>query len=316
MPVKLFIGILVITGISVTILTSVVWVALIFFCKGRRSRAVIKRTSNQPSAPQEQQDQDSDIQIHSDHFTVPPLLVNDGSGLVFGYGHLYPDNQRNITEREIIAHIRGDDFVAEQIPLMAARDSQTQCEARLVTPTSDNRRIGTQDGDAKNDVRKNDSDVRNDDITIEPSRKQFINPTTRFDSQTIHDRIKGKDPPGTNCSNDVHLDTKLASSPHKDVIYCSCPADISDGLFVKNITDTPQKRSNTSGRTSHKKRVPRRPSHVLLRRDIDGEEYYNNYNNASSSGVESGESSSSSDSVSVTNFEVARAKSSSMLGAV
>eukprot|EP00795_Rhopilema_esculentum_P002366 gene2366-18005_t len=298
MPVKLFIGIIVITVISVTILTSLVWVVLICLCKGRRNRYPrAKQRQNVSAENTEHQEPAGDIQENSNPFTVPPLLVNDGSGLVFGYGHLYPDNQRNITEREILAHIRGEGSLSESIPLMAAKKSQLS-DSEAATSGSYN-------------------DQRVDDVVSEPAQRSHDtshDTSQRFGSQAFYDRIKGVEP--NSSSTDALKDSKTTASPRKDMIYCSCPADISDGLLIKSVSETPQKRTSSSGRTSHKKRVPRRPSHALQRRDIDNEEYYNNYNNASSSGVESGESSSSSDSVSVTNFDVTRAKSSSILAAV
>ena len=299
MPVKLFIGIIVITVISVTILTSLVWVVLICLCKGRRNRYPrTKQRQNDSAESTEHQEPAGDIQENSNPFTVPPLLVNDGSGLVFGYGHLYPDNQRNITEREILAHIRGEGSLSESIPLMAAKKSQLS-NSEAATSESYN-------------------DQRVDDVVSEPAQRSHDtshDTSQRFGSQAFYDRIKGVEP-SNGSSTDAIKDSKNTASPRKDMIYCSCPADISDGLLIKSVSETPQKRTSSSGRTSHKKRVPRRPSHALQRRDIDSEEYYNNYNNASSSGVESGESSSSSDSVSVTNFDVTRAKSSSILAAV
>ena len=294
MPLKLFIGIIVITVISVTIVTSVVWVILICVCKGKRNRALPKRHGElDPANPH---NLGGSIASSSDPFTVPPLMATDGSGLVFGYGHLYPDNQRHITERDILAHIRGENSVSEHIPLIAARNTHLTTDNEALPAVS---------------YRDGNGDQKSEE---EPLRRPQ-SASQRFDSQSFYDRIKGID---TSCINtdDVLADKRAPSSPRKDAIYCSCPADISDANLLKSVTDTPQKRSNISGRTSHKKRVPRRPSHALLRREVDNEQYYENYNNASSSGVESGESSSSSDSVSITNFEVPRAKSSTVLGAV
>lgn len=293
MPLKLFIGIIIITVISVIIVTSVIWVILICVCKGRRNRAPPKRPDEQ--SPVANHEFDGSIPTTSDPFTVPPLLATDGSGLVFGYGHLYPDNQRHITEKDILAHIRGESNGSESIPLISARNAQLSGGIEALPAVS-----------CKN-------------LHVEPigEEEPLYRPQTapqRLDSQSFYDRIKGPDPSCHSSSiDDVLSEGRVPASPRKDALYCSCPADISDTNLLKCVTDTPQKRSNVSGRTSHKKRVPRRPSHALLRRDIDNEKYYDH---ASSSGVESGESSSSSDSVSVTNFEVARAKSSSVLGAV
>lgn len=291
MPLKLFIGIIVIVVISVTILTSVVWVALICLCKGRRNRGPPKNPSNVEAT--DHHDSGGGNPSSSDAFTVPPLLATDGSGLVFGYGHLYPDNQRHITEREILAHIRGENTTTEDIPLIAAGNPVLSSDAEALPAVS------CEDGNQH----------REDDRLLRPQ-----NALQRLDSQSIYDRTKGGDPSFNSADNVV--ESRPSPSPRNDAIYCSCPADIADTSTLKSVTETPQKRSTVPSRTSHKKRVLRRPSHSLLRRELDSDSYYDNYNNASSSGVESGESSSSSDSVSVTNFEVSRTKSSSVLGAV
>ena len=293
MPLKLFIGIIVIVVISVTILTSVVWVVLICLCKGRRNRAPPKSQCN--SQVTDHHDSGGDNPSSSDAFTVPPLLATDGSGLVFGYGHLYPDSQRHITDREILAHIRGENTTSEDIPLIAARNPLLSSDTEALPAVSCESSYPDQHSE--------------DDRLLRPQHA-----SQRQDSQSIYDRMKEGDP-SVNSADDV-IESRASSSPRNDTIYCSCPADIADTSTLKSVTETPQKRSNVPSRTSHKKRVLRRPSHSLLRRELDSDNYYDNYNNASSSGVESGESSSSSDSVSVTNFEVSRTKSSSVLGAV
>lgn len=296
MPLKLFIGIIVITVISVTIVTSVVWVVLICLCKGRRNRAPPKNQGNADATGH--QDIGGDASSSSDPFTVPPLLATDGSGLVFGYGHLYPDNQRHITERDILAHIRGESSNSENIPLIAARNAQLSSDVEALPAVS---------------YKSSSVDQQSED---EPLRRPQ-SASQRLDTQSLYDRIKETES-SVNSTDDA-AERRAASSPRNDAIYCSCPADMSEANLLKNVPETPQKRSNILGRTPHKKRALRRPSHALLRREIDSENYdnyYENYNNASSSGVESGESSSSSDSVSVTNFEVPPAISSSVLEAV
>lgn len=294
MPLKLFIGIIVITVISVTIVTSIVWVILICVCKGRRNRAPPKRQNQRDLTGNP--DFEGNAPETADPFTVPPLSATDGSGLVFGYGHLYPDNQRHITEKDIMAHIRGEGSITESIPLIGAKNTSPDSEALPAVLCKSSHAEYLKDEE----------------------QNQQNAPSQRLDSQSFYDKIKGLEPScNIKSTDDVLVETNQLSSPRKDAIYCSCPADISDSNLLKSGTDTPQKRVNTSSRTSHnKKRVLRRPSHALLRREIGNEQFYDNYNNASSSGVESGESSSSSDSVSVTNFDVARAKSSSVLGAV
>ena len=296
MPLKLFIGIIVITVISVTIVTSIVWVILICLCKGRRGRAPPKNQGDADATGH--QNSDGNVPSSSDPFTVPPLLATDGSGLVFGYGHLYPDNQRQITERDILAHIRGENTLSESIPLIAARSAQHSTDAESLPAVS---------------YKVNSFDQQSEEEPLH--RPQSA--SQRLDTQSLYDRIKETES-FVNSTDDV-VESRDASSPRSDALYCSCPADMSDTNLLKSATETPQKRNNILGRTPHKKRALRRPSHALLRREVDSDSYdnyYENYNNASSSGVESGESSSSSDSVSVTNFEVPRTKSASVLEAV
>ena len=314
MPLKLFIGIIVITVISVVIVTSVVWVFLICICKGRRNRAPPKNQSDAETSGH--QEYCGNIPSSSDPYTVPPLLATDGSGLVFGYGHLYPDNQRHITEKDILAHIRGENSISENIPLIAARNSQLSTDVDTLPTISIKGSNFDQQSEEEPLHRPHSTSHRQDSQSLDPQRLESQKlESQKLDSQSFYDRITGADS-CCNSTDDVVESRAAPSSPHSDGIYCSCPADMSDTSLLKNVTETPQKRSNLSGRTSYKKRVLRRPSHALLRRELDSESFYDTYNNASSSGVESGESSSSSDSVSVTNFEVPRAKSASVLGAV
>lgn len=231
---------------------------------------------------------------NTDHYTVPPLVASDGSGLVFSCGHLYPDNQRNFTDKDVLAHIRGENLTPENIPLMNSKDvvSDHTAESEFGTvPT----------------------------VVCGTSSREFTQPETVMKGNTqdiasihrLNRRIQNSEPLIAG-SNDFLLEQRKAMSPRKETIYCSCPSDISEGTVPKNI-DAPQKRTGGNWRHSHKKKVPRRPSHALHQHN---EEFMEKYNNASSSGVESGESSSSSDTVSVSNYEVTRAKSSSVVGPV
>eukprot|EP00794_Sanderia_malayensis_P006287 gene6287-7010_t len=317
LPVKLFVGIIVITVIAVAIVTSIAWVVLIWACKGRRGRngATAKGSHTRGDTTDAALLQTDNNDGSSDPYTVPPLIASDGSGVVFSYGHLYPDNQRNFTDRDILAHIRGENLMSDSAPLMNRTDARSDraVEADAVTSTP-----GTSSAEYS---------YREIELSTMLPRLKSSASSVAADVHCQHDhghhRLHNMEPVTSTASKDFYTEHHHRHSPKKESIYCSCPTDVSDGVtFAMRNTaaseSSSQKRAGTSSWRSHKKKLSRKqPTHAHHRHGLVGDdEYMDKYHNASSSGVESGESSSSSDSVSVANFELNKAGNSSAVVAV